>query len=912
MNADFGRVLLDLVVVLIAARLAAEIAARLRLPAVLVEIVAGVLVGPSVARFVSADSQALSLLGQIGVVLLLFEVGRQLDLGELREVGGAALRVATIGVLVPMALAYPAMRLLGIEGNAALFLAAGITATSVGITARVFGDLRALATPEARIVLRAAVADDLMGLLVLTLVVRVVDAGSVDAASRIGMVVAAVGFVVVATVIGALYAPRLLDRLTMRARTDGTVMTLGLVAALGLARLAQVARLVPIAGAFVAGLIVGRSEHADDLKRRLTPLGQFFIPIFFLKIGIDTKLGVFGEANVLGIAVVLCAIAVAGKIVAGLGATRGSADRMLVGAGMIPRGEVGLIVASLGLSRGVLDARTYGVLLIVVLVSSLVTPPWIRARVRRARSAAFESCAVVIEPSGGWLRTGDVVDLVDEPPPPPLAPRIALEAAVACATRQPGNRLMQWLASVPHQGPAWDEDLRARLIDLLRHGSERSWRFLDVTGMLDVVLPDVAAALRRRPRDPFDMDPGGAHRLGTLDGLNGLTRSNDDATRAWESIERQDLVLLAALARGADAADPSGLARSIALSIGLSFADAETAALLAGEGHLLSAAAARLDLSNDTHVIDLASHVGARERVNGLYVLAVAENAMESWERDRLDALYTLLGDALTRPDLNGDTDLEIVERRAEEVALLAPEIPPRDVREYVRSSPRRYVLATTPATIARHVRMVARTLGRRDARLEAEPATEPTEWIVHVAVVDRPGLLAAIAGVFFVCGVSVVDAQVSTMRTGTAVDVFRVHAAQGTDWDAVRTAIERSLAHRDAAPSPAPVEGLIEIDNLASPRHTIVEVHAEDRTGLLYRVASAFARAGLQIHQATVTTRGHVAVDTFWVTNHTGGKIDRHVERDLRAALAGETPRRFHFPRPSKKEPAARGSRFA
>lgn len=908
MNVDFGRVLLDLVVVLIAARLAAEVAERLGQPAVLAEIVIGLLVGPSVLRLVAADSQTLSLLGEIGVVLLLFEVGRQLDLGELRRLGGAALRVATIGAVVPMALAYPAMRLLGIEGNAALFLAAGITATSVGITARVFGDLRALATPEARIVLRAAVADDVMGLLVLTLVVRVVDAGGADAASRIGMVVAAVGFVVVATVIGALYAPRLLDHLTMRARTDGTVMTLGLVAALGLARLAQVARLVPIAGAFVAGLIVGRSEHADDLKRRLTPLGQFFIPIFFLKIGVDMKLGVFGEVDVLGIAAVLCAIAVAGKIVAGLGAARGSADRMLVGAGMIPRGEVGLIVASLGLSRGVLDARTYVVLLIVILASSLVTPPWIRALVRRARRAAFDARTVVIEPSGGWLRTGDVVDLAGEPsPPPPLGPRIALEAAVACATQQPGNRLMQWLASVPREGPAWDHDLRARLIDVLRHGSERSWRFLDVTGMLDMMLPDVAAALRRRPRDPFEMDPGGAHRFDALDRLHGLLRSNDEAAHAWESIERQDLVLLAALARGADTADPGDLARRIALSIGLSSADAETAALLAGEGHLLSAAAVRLDLSNETHVVDLASHIGARERVDGLYVLAVAENAMESWERDRLDALHALLGDALTRPDLNGETDLEIVERRAEKVALLAPEIPARDVRDHMRSAPRRYVLASTPATIARHVRMVAHKPGRRDAILEAEPAAAAGEWTVHVAVADRRGLLAAIAGVFFAFDVSVVDAQVATMRTGIAVDVFRVHAALGTDWEAVRAAIERALAHRDAAPPPAPVEGLIEIDNLASPRHTIVEVHAEDRTGLLYRVASAFARAGLQIHQATVTTRGHVAVDTFWVTNRTGGKIDRNVERDLRAALAGDTPRRFRLLRPATKEPAAR-----
>ncbi|MGH2828956.1 MAG: cation:proton antiporter, partial [Actinomycetota bacterium] len=288
---DLGRVLVELLVVLVASRLAAEAAERLRQPAVLAEIAAGLLIGPSVLGLVG-HAEALRILGEIGLILLLFEVGRQMDLRELREVGGSALAVAAIGVVVPMAVGYPVLRALGIESMPALFLAAAITATSVGITARVFGVLRALAGPEARIVLGAAVADDVAGLIVLTVVSRVVAGGGIDAAGVATVTLIAVGFVAGATLLGALIVPRLLDGVAARARAEGTVMVLGLALALGLARVAQAARLAPIVGAFVAGLVAGRSEVAADLHRRLVPLGHFFIPIFFLQIGIDTQVRV--------------------------------------------------------------------------------------------------------------------------------------------------------------------------------------------------------------------------------------------------------------------------------------------------------------------------------------------------------------------------------------------------------------------------------------------------------------------------------------------------------------------------------------------------------------------------------------------------------------------------------------------
>ncbi|MCA1834154.1 MAG: cation:proton antiporter [Actinobacteria bacterium] len=900
---NIERVLVELLVILLAARLAAEVSERLRQPAVLGEILLGIVIGPSALKLVH-QSDALRLLGEIGVILLLFEVGRQMDLKELGRVGGASLRVATIGVIVPMALGFVAMRAAGIAGSPALFLAAGITATSVGITARVFGDLRALGTSEARTVLGAAVADDVIGLLILTVVVRTASGKAIAVGSLAGIIAVAIGFVAIATLVGSWIAPKFLDRVSHSARTDGTIMAFGLIIALGFARLASAARLAPIVGAFVAGLAVGRSDVADDLDRRLTPLGHFFIPIFFLQIGIDANIRVFMRGSVLGVAAILCLVAVAGKIVAGAGVRRGSGDRLLVGVGMIPRGEVGLIFASLGLARGVLNARTYGVLLLVVLVTTLVTPPWLRRRVVRARRAVLGAHVAVIEPEGGWLRTGDDEVELAAQPPPVLAARVGLEAAAACAERRPGRLLSDWLSA---ETPIveWDEQLRHAFFALLGDGNERSWRFLDVTGLLRSVLRPLEEAIHRRPRDPFDLDPAGSLRFNTLYDLRTVIRSDDPAAEVWKRSDVKEALLLAALVRSVTerSDDAAALARRIATTMALVTQAVDDTEFLSAERHVIPAAAARPDMGSEEQALDLASYIEDRSRADGLYLLAVAENAMEPWERERLDELHGIVLQALEDADLTGKSARDIVEQRQEAVALQLGHMPEKDLRKLMWAAPRRYLLTQAPDTIVRHIRMIEKPLGKFEARLVADESPGHESWSVHVAVQDRRGVLAAIAGAFAARQVSVEEAQIATWRSGVAVDVFKVTAPSGTDWDGVRRTIEGALAHDGAnGETPAPIEGRLEIDNLGSPWHTIVEIQSVDRSGLLYRVAAAMSRAGLQIHQATVSTRHGVAVDTFWVTGRTGAKLDEAGERDLRDAFAGKARRRWWAMR--KNEP--------
>ena len=330
-------ILLDILIVLVAAKVAAEIAERIGFPPVVAEILAGVVIGPSVLDLVGPE-QTLQVLGEIGVILLLLQVGMEMDLGELGAVGRASVSVAVVGVVVPMIGGFGVSELFGYDAKTALFLGAALAATSVGITARVFSDLRALATIEARTVLGAAVADDVLGLVILTVVVRIVSEGSVSVLSVLGIFAVALAFLVVTTAVGARAAPPLFQFLHRYARSAGTVVVLALAFTLAFAELADAAQLAPIVGAFVAGLSLSRSTVSDRISRDLAPVGHLFIPVFFLEIGIDAKVEAFFDPTVLAIGGVLFVVAVIGKLVAAVGAAGAPGDKRHHRPGHAPAG----------------------------------------------------------------------------------------------------------------------------------------------------------------------------------------------------------------------------------------------------------------------------------------------------------------------------------------------------------------------------------------------------------------------------------------------------------------------------------------------------------------------------------------------------------------------------------------------
>ena len=278
---DVTAVLLDILIVLVAAKVAAEIAERINVPAVVGEIVAGIIIGPSVLSLVGGD-ETLTVLGELGVILLLLGVGLEMDMGELGEVGRASLSVAVIGVAVPMLGGYGVASALGHSGNQSLFIGAALAATSVGITARVFSDLRALATVEARTVLGAAVADDVLGLVILTVVVRLVSEGSVSILDIAVILGVAIGFLLVTALLGAKFAPRLFQFVDRNSRSAGTLVALTLAFTLAFAELADAAQLAPIVGAFVAGLALvaqlGQATHRTRAGSRRSPVHPRVLP----------------------------------------------------------------------------------------------------------------------------------------------------------------------------------------------------------------------------------------------------------------------------------------------------------------------------------------------------------------------------------------------------------------------------------------------------------------------------------------------------------------------------------------------------------------------------------------------------------------------------------------------------------
>ena len=390
---DVARFFLVLAAILAAAKLLGELAERIGQPAVLGELVAGVLLGASALGVVPAggvEAELIHVLAELGVVLLLFEIGLETDLKEMFRVGPAALAVAMVGVALPFAFGYfywrYAPHAASGSGNlvsAAIFIGATLTATSVGITARVLSDLGRMSTPEARIIIGAAVIDDVLGLVILSVVSGVAAGAAITATGVATTLAVAVGFLVIAVVLGRFLAPRLFD-LINRMRARYVLVVASVAFALGLAALASLAGSAMIIGAFAAGLILSGTNQFDTIEREVRPLASIFAPIFFVSVGASVNLALLVPSTpearaTLLIAGVLIVLAVIGKVAAGWAAPWTKFRRLVVGVGMVPRGEVGLIFAEIGRRSGLLGEEIFGAVLLMVMVTTFIAPPALKA-----------------------------------------------------------------------------------------------------------------------------------------------------------------------------------------------------------------------------------------------------------------------------------------------------------------------------------------------------------------------------------------------------------------------------------------------------------------------------------------------------------------------------------------------------
>ncbi|MGH9275360.1 MAG: cation:proton antiporter [Acidimicrobiales bacterium] len=876
-------VLLDVLVVLLAAKLAAELAERARLPAVVGEIVAGILIGPSLLNAVGGGDEVLRTLGEIGVILLLLDVGLEMDLGELSKVGRTSLLVAMVGVVAPMALGFGAMELMGEDFNTALFVGAALTATSVGITARVFGDLRALATTEARIVLGAAVADDVMGLVVLTVVVRLVTEGSVSVLSVAGIIAVAIAFLVLGALIGLRIAPALFGAIDRVSRSTGTLVAIALAFTLGFAELADSAKLAPIVGAFVAGIALSKARESERIRRELTPVGHLFIPVFFLQIGIDAEIGAFGRAEVLRDAAILLVVAVVGKLLSPLGAIGAPGDKALIGLGMLPRGEVGLIFATIGLQSGVLGDDLYAALLLVVLVTTLVTPQLLKVRYAKLRSGLIPLAtpADAPAPTGGWLRVeGDEVDLAARPPDQLVVP-IGIDAAIALGRRRPTQALVDWLADAVTGPVPLDDRLTAKILDAVEFGNARTWQFLESSGVLDRILPEVAEALRDRDRDPYSLDPLNSHRFVALERMRRLN-PDDPLAREIEQLQHVDRLLLTAFFAEAfeDQRDPVNMARRTLVRLAVSDDDRQAVLDLVADRDLLWSASHQPGAMGEEPVLQLAAHLDTPEQARALYaVSALRAEGRERWEVQRLHALYELIQAVLSDDSLTGVEARSLAEQRREDAAALVAGR--RGALARLAAAPRAYVLRTPADALARHARMLDEP--PREPVVEATPDPDGGWW-VDLACQDQPGLLASITSVLGDHGLAVDDAVLATWDDGIVLDTFHVVAPDPPAPTAIQAALVKAL---DGPITSPPIEDAeVTFHGAASPWHTLCEVVMSDRPGVLHAIAAAFAGAGIEVRAAQVTSHEGLVIDRFEVTDQSGSKLSTDHERRFRELL--------------------------
>ena len=379
---DATQVLYELFLIFLLARLAGELMTRIKQPPVIGELLVGVIAGGHALGLIHGDSEVLQAIAELGVVFLLFEVGLENRFSDLRRVGATAATVAVSGVMVPLAGGFVLMQTFGSDRPESLFVGAAMVATSVGVTARVLSDLGLLREIESRVILGAAVIDDVLGLLILA-VVSGVTRGSLSAAGIVVLVLEALFFLVFLATVGTRLMRRhgpLIEKLHL---ADGP-FAVGVIICLGLAALAGTIGLAAIVGAFLAGMVLAETREQFALEERMKPLTSFLAPYFFVLTGSAVDPRSLTRPGVLGVGAAVLAVAIIAKLVpCGLAAARmGRRSALIIGTGMIPRGEVGIIVAAIGLRAGAIGNEVYSIVVLMSVATTLIVPPFLRVLFR--------------------------------------------------------------------------------------------------------------------------------------------------------------------------------------------------------------------------------------------------------------------------------------------------------------------------------------------------------------------------------------------------------------------------------------------------------------------------------------------------------------------------------------------------
>lgn len=370
-----GQILLKFLIIIISAKIAGWVCHRFKQSAVLGELLVGMLLGASLFNIMTPQIEEIFIfLAEFGVIILLFEVGLESNIYKLLKVGLASSMVAIVGVVLPFLFGFFIFQMLGYSTLISLFVGATLTATSVGVTMRIFSEKNAIDSNEGKIILGAAVIDDVLGLIILSVLAGIVEFGKVSLFN-----IGKVSFFSIIFLAGSIYlgikiAPYLL-KLTKKFEVKRTYAITAIVFAFGLAYVANWIGLATIVGAFAAGLILETREDKDHIRERIKPLADVFVPIFFVHAGMLMDVKTLANTAILLPLILLFVVAFLGKIAAGFAALKVKAKKLVIGIGMIPRGEVGIIFATFGLANKLVTPELYALLVVVIMLTTFIAPP---------------------------------------------------------------------------------------------------------------------------------------------------------------------------------------------------------------------------------------------------------------------------------------------------------------------------------------------------------------------------------------------------------------------------------------------------------------------------------------------------------------------------------------------------------
>ena len=566
------------------------------------------------------------------------------------------------------------------------------------------------------------------------------------------------------------------------------------------------------------------------------------------------------DMRVIAIALLLSAVAIIGKIAAALGALGTKSDKLVIGFGMLPRGEVGLIFATIGLKVGALNEEMYGSILFVVLLTTLLAPPLLRWRLGK-ESVVVEDVEHAERPANGWVDAENGIIELREIPPVRLLVEIGLDSALLATEARPSARLLDWFAMHRNATLSWENESVVRLLNVLRYGNARSWRLLDTIGMVQRALPELAESMSARASDSTELDPTHALHFPTVEAVV--------ARASATSIEGDELVL-AAFAHDISQSGADGLAAIRRLGLDLTLMS--NIELIVEGASLLRSIVSTEPLNINSRLLSqIATHLKNPRIVEQCRQLCVARSDFDDTSYMALIEVVSEVQEFLAHPDLVDSANNSLLETRVNAALALASS---SSVRSRITHAPASYALSHSPEQMVQHAQLVEPSPRLGQARVAVHATDKPDIWLINIACRDRTALLARLSSALTSLNLNVLGADITTWGDGAVLDIFTVQSSTAPNHTEVTNAVISALGGRRVKISGQPLTLTAIVDNSAHPWHSVLTVTGPDRPGLLRDVTAILADLKLVIHHAFISTSNAMVENKFEISDRHGRKL--------------------------------------